>query len=261
MTQEPATPTPLFTPYAGGELLDGDERAGLAAAGYAGEAGQARRPVLLVVDVTWGFCGRSREASLTEAVTRYPHASGRAAWRAMPAIRTLVDSARRRAVPMVFTRPSPPNRRPMGPTGWDHKNARHREVPKDAFEVVGESGFRPSDLVLDKEAPSAFFGTPLRRWLTSWHADGVVVCGGTTSGCVRATAVDAFSSGLAVTVAADASFDRVAISHRVSLLDLELKYAGVRTTERIVREWEESDGAHAAARSDDLGEEVTAADG
>ena len=229
----------------GSELLTDEERRGLKNAGYVGSSrpSKARTWALLVVDVTWGFCGRAQDTSLQDATEVYPHASGAAAWAAIPNIRSLVGAARASHVPSVFTRPARPHERPATATSWEGKNQRQRDVPDDAFDLIPELGARPDDLVLPKQAPSAFFGTPLRRWLTSWGVDGVVVCGGTTSGCVRATVVDAFSHDLAVEVAADATFDRVDISHRVTLLDAELKYASVRATSDIVAGWTD-EGSH-----------------
>ncbi len=63
--------------------------------------------------------------------------------------------------------------------------------------------------------------------------DSVVICGGTTSGCVRATAVDAFSYDLRTVVVADATFDRLELSHAASLLDLSAKYADVATSAEV----------------------------
>jgi nicotinamidase-related amidase len=249
-----STPTPPeqeFQPRVGGELLTPDERRGLARAGYGGP-----RPLtagswaLLVVDVTWGFCGRDAGAALEDATGVYPHASGAAAWEAMPSVRALVDAARTSDVPIAFTRPARPHERPQGTTRWEVKNHRQRDVPNDAFDLVPDAGGRSEDVILAKQAPSAFFGTPLRRWLTTWRVDGVVVCGGTTSGCVRATAVDAFSHDLSVTVVADATFDRLDISHRVALLDLELKYAGVVQASEMVAAWGRPTGReHPAERT------------
>lgn len=238
-----ATPSPGdlhgFQPRFGGDLLSEGERRGLAAAGYVGSEGAAveRRWALLVVDATWGFCGPMDASSLVAATASYPHASGPPAWEALPHIASLVAAARAAEVPIVFTRPARPDERPPVTTSWEAKNRRQRDVPDDAFDLVPQAGARAGDVVLAKQTPSAFFGTPLRRWLTSWDVDGVVICGGTTSGCVRATAVDAFAHDLRVQVAADATFDRLAISHRVSLLDLELKYAGVHDASEIVASW------------------------
>jgi maleamate amidohydrolase len=217
----------LVMPY-----LDDAERRALERAGYGGTVGVGKRPVVLVVDVTWAFCGDDPTADVLQAVEKYPHASGRFAWEAMPAVRRLVDGARERQVPVIFTR-GPSTSSPAW-SRWDDKNSRQRSAPPGAGEIVPDSGYRPDDVVLHKEAPSAFFGTPLLRWLTGLGADSVIVCGGTTSGCVRGTVVDAFSHNLKVAVAADATFDRVQASHRIGLFDMNLKYADVLPVARIL---------------------------
>lgn len=211
--------------------LDDREREALATAGYGGSFGIGDHPVLLVVDVTYGFCG-PRGRSLIEAVETHPLASGEDAWRAVPAIRDMVDAGRDAGIPIVFTRPIDPART-AGTSRWDDKNRRQRAAPPDAFELVPDTGHAPADIVLEKEAPSAFFGTSLPRWLTGWGCDSVIVCGGTTSGCVRATVVDAFSNNLRVTVGADGCFDRVRASHEIGLFDMGLKYADVRPAAEI----------------------------
>lgn len=225
--------TPLADlPVHADEVLDDLERRALERAGYGGRSGFGRNPAVLVIDVTYGFCGDPDATDLVEAVGTYPHASGPAAWDAVPHVAAIVDAARSSAVPIVFTHP----RRPLTATSgrWSDKNRRQHDVPARAYDIIEELHVAPDDRVLAKEAPSAFAGTPLLRWLVGAGIDGVIVCGGTTSGCVRATAVDAFSYDLRVVVAGDATFDRVQASHRVGLFDLDLKYADVVSSEQVV---------------------------
>ncbi|WP_448582217.1 isochorismatase family protein [Thermaurantiacus sp.] len=86
---------------------------------------------------------------------------------------------------------------------------------------------QPEDLEFNKRMPSAFFETPLRSWL-QWHGvDTVVVTGGSTSGCVRATAVDSLSHGFRTIVPLETCADKHASFHYASLTDLALKYADV----------------------------------
>ena len=80
---------------------------------------------------------------------------------------------------------------------------------------------------MKKQKPSGFFGSNLLSYLILLGCDSVVVTGTTTSGCVRATVIDAFSNNLGVTVAEDGCFDRSQVSHAVSLCDLHAKYADV----------------------------------
>ena len=90
---------------------------------------------------------------------------------------------------------------------------------------------RQDEWVLRKPKASAFFNTPLAGWLLDKDCDTVVLAGGTTLGCVRATAVVGSSHGFEVLVEEDACFDRVALRHLVSLADLDARYARVLSAE------------------------------
>ena len=85
-----------------------------------------------------------------------------------------------------------------------------------------------------KKKPSGFFGTDLASYLTLLGCDSVVVTGTTTSGCVRATAVDAFSLNYRVVLAEEACFDRSEASHAISLCDMHAKYAEVMKVAEVL---------------------------
>jgi len=86
---------------------------------------------------------------------------------------------------------------------------------------------REDELVISKQYPSAFFGTSLASTLTSLGIDNVILTGLTTSGCVRATCVDAMSHGFITTVVRDACGDRHPGPHEANLFDMAQKYADV----------------------------------
>lgn len=90
-------------------------------------------------------------------------------------------------------------------------------------------GFDPRDdeLVISKQYPSAFFGTSLAATLTAAKIDTLVITGLTTSGCVRATCVDAMSCGFIPVVVRDAVGDRAQQPHEANLFDMSAKYADV----------------------------------
>jgi nicotinamidase-related amidase len=90
------------------------------------------------------------------------------------------------------------------------------------------------DVVFDKYKPSVFFGTQLESMLTYDSIDTLIVTGMTTSGCVRATAVDAFSYNYRVLIPQECVADRSQISHEISLFDMDMKYADVTTLEETV---------------------------
>lgn len=97
----------------------------------------------------------------------------------------------------------------------------------------------PEDLQYTKRMPSAFFETPLASFLT-WHrVDTVVVTGGSTSGCVRATAVDALSHGYRTIVPIETCADKHESYHFANLTDLQIKYADVEPVQ-VVIDWLEA---------------------
>ncbi len=92
----------------------------------------------------------------------------------------------------------------------------------------------PDEFVITKQYPSAFFGTSLAPLLTSMGVDNVILTGLTTSGCVRATCVDAMSHGFITTVVRDACGDRHSAPHEANLFDMNAKYADVVSEDEIL---------------------------
>jgi maleamate amidohydrolase len=98
---------------------------------------------------------------------------------------------------------------------------------------------RPEDLQFTKRMPSAFFETPLASYLVFHGVDTVVVTGGSTSGCVRATAVDALSHGYRTIVPIETCADKHESFHFANLTDLQLKYADVEPVQAVL-DWLEA---------------------
>ncbi|MGP1353665.1 MAG: isochorismatase family protein [Parasphingopyxis sp.] len=97
----------------------------------------------------------------------------------------------------------------------------------------------PDDMTFTKRMPSAFFETPLASYLV-WHkVDTVVVTGGSTSGCVRATAVDSLSHGYRTIVPIETCADKHESYHFANLTDLQLKYADVEPVQAVI-DWLEA---------------------
>ena len=95
------------------------------------------------------------------------------------------------------------------------------------FDIVDEVAPIQGEIVLTKVSPSAFWGTPLAGLLTGLGVDTVVIAGESTSGCVRATVVDAKSHRLKVLVPEECVFDRDEAPHAINLFDIDQKYADV----------------------------------
>ncbi|MCR0981900.1 isochorismatase family protein [Roseomonas populi] len=207
------------------------DKAVFAAAGYGVTAGFGKRPVLLVVDVSWAFCG-DRPEPILEAIKRWPNACGAEAWDAIAVIGRLASAFRAQSLPVIYTTgESRADGWDLGSWAW--KNTRTGDTlpawrpERDPNEIVAPIAPQPQDIVIRKQKPSAFFGTNLPAYLTLLGADSIVMVGTTTSGCVRASAVDAFSLNYRVSVVEDACFDRSEASHAITLCDLHAKYADV----------------------------------
>jgi maleamate amidohydrolase len=99
--------------------------------------------------------------------------------------------------------------------------------------IVPQLAPRAGELVVRKNVPSAFFGTSLAPWLTAKGVKTLLVAGCVTSGCVRASAVDAMCWGFRPVVLADCVGDRALEPHRASLFDMEQKYADVVTSDAL----------------------------
>jgi nicotinamidase-related amidase len=207
-------------------LLSDDDRRRVAAAGFGQRSGFGRTPALLVIDVQ-----NYMVAAPLGSPHSYPSACGAAAERALRPLAMLIAEAHARAVPVIYTRNE--YRRDGTDIGVYR---RKRGMPAtEGWCLAGSEGARiheavapaVADIVLPKTRPSAFFGTPLFALLTERAVDTLIVTGGSTSNCVRATAVDAASRDFRTIVVAECVFDRFELSHLAALFDLDRQYADV----------------------------------
>ncbi|MHB2022620.1 MAG: isochorismatase family protein [Mycobacteriales bacterium] len=192
-------------------------------AGYGRPMPPGSRPALLVVDATFRFVGT--DDAQDRSMLSYPTSTGSRAWRAVEQAEGLLWAFRRRSLPVYYSiRDQDPPVQAQLPRALKRAEG---EEPANANEIVPPLAPIAGEAVIAKAKPSAFHSTTLLSMLIYRGVDTVVVVGGVTSGCVRASAVDAFSYGLRVVVAEDAVFDRSELSHATSLFDLEQKYAQV----------------------------------
>jgi len=205
-------------PDAGPGSLHGAETdAVLARAGFGAAVPRGPRPALVVVDLTRGF---------TEPA--FPSGSDLSA--EVAAAARLVEAARSGGVPVIWTVISYTSAEADGDAvAWLRKARGMRALREgsDAVALDPRLDRRPEDHLIAKKGASAFHGSSLAALLTGLHVDTAVVCGATTSGCVRATAVDAVQSGFDTLVVADACGDRARGPHDAALYDLQAKYADV----------------------------------
>ena len=212
------------------DLLSERDKAVFAAAGYGKKGGFGSRPAVLVIDVNYNFTGEKPEPIL-ESIKKWRNSCGEEGWRGVQAISELLEVARAKDLPIVYSTAT--ERRPdMFDDGrWASKNARVGEQKGapgfDGNDIVADIAPRPRDIILRKEKPSIFFGTGLTGYLIDLGVDSLIVTGTTTSGCVRATVVDAFSYNYKISVVEECCFDRGEVSHKINLFDMNAKYADV----------------------------------
>lgn len=199
-----------------------DKAADYSASGFGRALGFGRKPVLLVVDFVMAYLDPS--SPLYAGVEKE-----------LEVLKRLVPAARDAQVQVIWTNVE------YEPGGADGGHF-YRKV--DALKVFDRGGalgafpdeLRPNanELVLTKQYPSAFFGTDLAEKLKALDVDTVLVTGLTTSGCVRASALDALQYGFIPIVIADACGDRDAEVQKANLFDLGAKYADIITSDEVL---------------------------
>jgi maleamate amidohydrolase len=197
-------------------------------------AGLGERPALVVVDISVGFT--DPESPLACDLEHVVDAVG-----------LLVAAARRADVPVVYTT-----------VAYDEEGKRRAAafIEKVPALMTLEAGSRwveidpriapqPGEPVLRKQHASAFFETELAGLLAAAGCDSVIVAGASTSGCVRATAVDALQHGYRTVVPREAVGDRNADAHEANLYDIDAKYGDVVPLAETLAQLEELAVAHA----------------
>jgi maleamate amidohydrolase len=212
-------------------IVPAQDRTVYARGGYGKRAGLGNRPCLLIVDVTFAFTG-TRPLPIADAMREFTTSCGERAWKALPNIRRLLLACRRRKLPIVYTT-GDYSLTELAIRTTKVQHVRGTRAKPDGFPTM----ITPArgELVMKKAMASAFFGTPLTTYLQRRVVDSVIVVGVSTSGCVRASAVDAYSNGYPVFVVEDCCFDRSEFSHLTNLFDINAKYGTVVTLKEALQ--------------------------
>jgi maleamate amidohydrolase len=191
-----------------------------ARAGYHARQVWGRRPALLLVDFAQAYFDPAS-----------PLFGGEGCAQARDHAAQLLAVARAAAAPVIFTEVR------YIPGGADGGVFFRKAPPLRVLERGNPLGDltpglerRPDEIMVTKQYPSAFFGTSLAATLTAMGVDTVLLCGLTTSGCVRASCVDAMSHGFITLVVGEACGDRADGPHQANLFDMSAKYADLVTT-------------------------------
>ncbi|MDH3598572.1 MAG: isochorismatase family protein [Candidatus Tectomicrobia bacterium] len=192
--------------------------------GFADRVGFGERPALLIIDCNHGCADPSISPIGIAMDDELAH------------IRRLLDVSRSRQIPVVHTTVVYREGQ-LRDGGWFvTKVPALAALKPDTKEVqiVPQLAPQPGELVIEKSFPSGFSGTNLHAYLTRCQVDTVVVTGNSTSGCVRATVVDAVSAGFRVIVPRQCVADRVPLTHMVNLFDIDSKYGDVMDVEDVL---------------------------
>jgi len=184
--------------------------------GFGIKIGFGERPALIIIDMVKGFTDAAMPlgANLDKEIDAQ-----------MP----LLQVAHERGIPVIFSTVAyeEADIKDAGIWALKQKGARSLTAGSEAVKIDPRLPMQGSDIVLQKKYASCFFGTDLVPRLNSRRIDTLIITGCTTSGCVRATAVDAVQNGFRPMVVREAVGDRSAAAHEQSLFDLNAKYADV----------------------------------
>ncbi len=209
--------------------------------------GFGEHPALLLIDIYRWVMG-DRPQPLLEAIKEWPGSTGMAGWNAIPYVQRVLATARENGIPVIHATGNP--RVPH----WSDRREQLRKRPMDPameekrkhrFDIIDEVAPLDTEVVINKSAPSAFSGTALIPHLNYIGVDTVIVCGESTSGCVRASVVDGCTARYRMVVVEEGVWDRHEACHAINLFDMNQKYADVISADETI-EWMQEWGAKQA---------------
>lgn len=219
--------------YVWEDALTETDRLVIEKGGYGQQRGFGSRPALVIIDVQYNYVGDN--VPIQDQLDRWPSGGGEAAYRAIDKIVKIREAARDAGVPVIYTRNV--QKKTIAFDSFASKAKRDNTKYIDGrpeTNIVKELEPADHELVVDKSYASVFFGTPFISYLVKMGVDTLILTGGSTSGCVRATAVDAVTHNFNVGVVSDAVYDRISLSHKAALLDLWMKYCDVPDSDSVI---------------------------
>jgi maleamate amidohydrolase len=200
-----------------------DEETFFSERGFGLTIGFGERAALIVIDMIQAFTDPSMMLGADLAAQ-------------IVAVQPLLTAAHEQAIPVLFSTViyNDVDFKDAGIWALKQKGVVTLKSGTDGIKVDPRLDFRPTDSLLVKKYASCFFGTDLVPRLMSQHVDTLIITGCTTSGCVRATAVDALQNGFRPMVVKEAVGDRSVAAHEQSLFDLKAKYADIVTLDETL---------------------------
>jgi len=200
--------------------------------GYGQKRGFGQKPALVIIDPQYNYVGADKP--IEDQLEEWPSGGGEAAWRAIEIIQKLKEQAQAANIPVIYTRNVQKKTSNFDSFAVKAKRDNTKYIDgSPESQIVDELAPSDNDLIVDKSYASAFFGTPFISYLIKMGVDTLILVGGSTSGCVRATAVDAVTRNFNVAVVEDCTYDRIQLSHKAGLLDLWMKYCDVIKSDEV----------------------------
>lgn len=204
--------------------------------GYRRQTRVGPRPALLLIDL-YKLVYQGGNRPVLEISDKYPLACGEYAWQAIEPTKRLIATARRAGVPVIYLT------RHLDTKGvFSTMRAKRQKKDPDAYDIWPDFAPEPDDLIVYKERASAFFATPLTVHLRHMKVESLVICGESTSGCVRASVVDGFMHGFHVSIVEECTYDRNPLLHKINLFDMHHKYADVMHVDEVAARFGEMTG-------------------
>jgi maleamate amidohydrolase len=185
------------------------------------------RPAILAIDL-YNKAYKGGNRPVIEVNREFSGSCGENAWKAIEPTQQLFAAARSAGIPVIYST------RHADTAGVHSTNRRMKAEAESEYHIYEAFKPEPGDLVIYKERASAFFGTPLVAHLRRLKVESLIICGESTSGCVRASTVDAYSNGFHNVLVEECTYDRSMLSHKVNLFDLHHKYADVMHVDEVI---------------------------
>ena len=188
------------------------------------------RPCLLLIDL-YNLSYKGGNLPVSEVIKTNPSGCGEHAYKAIGPTKRLIKLFRDHELPIIFTT-----------RDWDaHSTGKHstqrqrKNISESDYDIYDEFQLTRGDILVRKSRASVFFQTKLDDVIKELGIDSIVVGGESTSGCVRASVVDAYSRGLPPVLVEECVFDRNPISHAINLFDMHHKYGHVTSLDNVTQ--------------------------
>ena len=194
---------------------------------YVRETYIGKAPALLVIDL-YNLVYKGGARPPHEITGKFPSTCGIYAHNAIKPTQSLISACRTGGLPIFYICGT------YSPKRVQSTQRSVSPITEDDYDIHEAFAPAPEDIVFRKERASVFFGTPLIAHLTQKGINSLIICGESTSGCVRASVLDAYSYGFHISIVEECVFDRSILTHKVNLFDMHHKYADVMKLDEVL---------------------------